>query len=240
MTAPAARVRVLPWVAFTPYSIVALIHLWSKIMSDGELDAVTKPMLMPVLLIGFLFALPTLRHEVAVWGGLGILFSWAGDVFLQDPGSTGFLVGLGCFLVAHVAYLLLFVRGMGVRRVSRWSTLYGIWWVGLLVLLAPHTGSLLVPVAVYGLVLGAMAAVATSVSWPVAVGGALFVVSDSLLGINRFHPDLDVPYVHVLVMLTYMLAQGLIVWGAVHFARVRVAEGARRHPHATEVTREAR
>ena len=82
---------------------------------------------------------------------------------------------------------------------------------------------LLVPVIAYGIVLTAMAAVASRCNRWVAGGGALFVVSDSILAINTFVPDARIPLVDFLIMVTYLAAQTLIVWGLLRHERDRVA-----------------
>ncbi len=41
--------------------------------------------------------------------------------------------------------------------------------------------------------------------------GALFVLSDSLIALNKFHSP--VPYARELIMTTYYAGQGLIIWG---------------------------
>lgn len=216
-TAPFSR-TILP---FLPYSVVGIIHLASKAFEDAALDAFTKPLLMPVLLIGLLFSLPSRRTEIALFASIAIAFSWLGDVLLQNPGDAGFLIGLVCFLLAHIAYLILIIRRLRMRRFTRWMPVYLLWWVALVVALAPHLGVLLVPVAVYGLVLGAMAAfAATGTGW-LAAGGALFLVSDTLLGLNRFLPGFELWQMDFLIMLSYIVAQGLIAFAAVRAARGR-------------------
>lgn len=210
-------------VPFIPYLLLAIIHLYSKLASVEDLDAFTKPLLMPVLLIGVLFALPGWRSRTGLLIAIALAFSWLGDVSLLYSGNVGFLTGLAFFLLAHVAYLVLLAGTLRQRRLHAGMAVYAIWWVGLVILLAPHLGALLVPVAVYGLVLGAMAAWALLSNRWVATGGALFLVSDTLLGLNRFLPDFALPEVDFVIMLTYTGGQALIAWGAVLFVRSRTA-----------------
>lgn len=218
-------------VMFVPYIVIGLVHVvaqWVEASVGGDAaltaDAIarfTKPLLLPVLLAGVLFALPKWRSQIALLAGLGMLFSWAGDVALMYSGETSFLVGLGAFLLANVAYIVLFARKLRSRRMPVWSALYAIWWLGLVLLLAPHTGSLLIPVAAYGLVLGTMAVLGTACNAWIAVGGALFVLSDSILGINKFLPGLELSHASFLIMLSYILAQGFIGFGVVRTAWVQ-------------------
>ena len=102
----------------------------------------------------------------------------------------------------------------GRRRLPTWALAYVAWYVAFLVLLGPHLGGLLVPVAVYGAVLGTMAALAGGRGGVIAVGGALFVVSDSVLALGRFLPGYEFALHDLVVMSTYVAAQGLIAWGA--------------------------
>lgn len=206
---------------FAPYLLVSIVHLVAQASGSSPVADFTKPLLMPLLLAAFLFSLPRIRSEIALLGSLGLLFSWVGDVTLGSPGDLGFLVGLGFFLLAHVAYIVLFLRRLRRRRLRPAAIVYLVWWVGLVVVLAPHLGSLLIPVAIYGLVLGVMGAIGLSCHRWIAIGGALFVVSDSLLGLNRFLPGFELWQVHTIIMLTYLAAQGLIAYGAIRTAWVR-------------------
>lgn len=210
------KTRVLT--VFIPYLLVSVIHLVALAIDATQVSTFTKPLLMPLLLAAFLFSLPSIRSELALLGSLGILFSWAGDVTLASPGDLGFLVGLGFFLLAHVAYIVLFLRKLRMRRLRPVALVYLAWWVALVVVLAPHLGSLLIPVAVYGLVLGTMGAIGLSCNRWIAIGGALFVVSDTLLGLNRFLPGFGLWQVGTAIMLTYLAAQGLIAFGAIRMS----------------------
>lgn len=203
---------------FVPYLAISVVYLVAQYLGHGEVTDFVKPLLMPILLAGLLFALPRVRSEIALLGTLALALSWLGDVTLGSVAEFSFLVGLGFFLLAHLAYIALFLRRMKTSPLRAWALAYVVWWIALLAILWPHLGDLLLPVAVYGLVLGAMGAIALSCNRWIAVGGVLFAVSDSLLGINRFHPDFEWPLVHVAIMLSYLAAQGLIAYGVVRTA----------------------
>lgn len=200
---------------FVPYIVVGIIHIVALAMDATAVSDFTKPLLMVLLLAAFLFSLPRLRSEIALLGTLGIGLSWLGDVSLASPDSLGFIIGLAFFLLAHVAYIVLFWRKFRTRKFPVVAAVYPLWWVGLVIVLAPHLGNLLIPVAVYGLVLGTMGAIALRCDIRIAIGGALFVVSDTLLGLDRFLPGFDLWQVHTIIMTTYIAAQGLIAYGAV-------------------------
>jgi uncharacterized membrane protein YhhN len=69
---------------------------------------------------------------------------------------------------------------------------------------------LVVPVAVYVVAIVTMVVLAVNVGNPIAaVGAGLFLVSDTLLALNRFVRPL--PHGSLAVHMTYHLAQGLLV-----------------------------
>lgn len=214
---PESRLAVQPVSArraLLPVVVVGGIHLAAILLTLTVVVDWTKPLLMPILAVGLVWAAPQRRSPVVVLGLLALTFSWLGDITLR-----WFVVGLIFFLLAHLVYLVLFVGRLAVRRLPWWTVGYAVWLVGLLMLLAPHTGTLLVPVIAYGVVLTVMAACAARCNRWVAAGGALFVVSDSILAIDRFLPDAGIPQVDFVIMLTYLAAQGLIVWGLLRHVR---------------------
>jgi uncharacterized membrane protein YhhN len=149
----------------------------------------------------------------------GLVCSLAGDVLLMLPRER-FVAGLAAFLVAHLLYIRAFTLG-GVLT-TWWIVLplaaYG---AVLLRILLPHVpAGLKAPVAIYALVLLAMACTAVGHAGgrvPAALcallGGLFFVVSDSALAIDRFAR----PFrgANAVVLGTYYAAQTLIalsVW----------------------------
>jgi uncharacterized membrane protein YhhN len=154
-----------------------------------------------------------LRYRRAVIAGL--LFSLGGDIFLILPGDR-FVAGLFAFLLAHLCYIYAFAGDRHKKQSLQYLLPFAIYFLGFNLVLWPHLGSLVLPVFVYGLALVAMSWQAV-VRWAgrrttpaagVAVGGVLFVLSDSALAFNRF----IVPYraSRVVIMTTYIAAQWLI------------------------------
>lgn len=210
----ATRLRAIPLpFALLPYLAVSLVHLASKPLELSALDQATKPLLMPALLLGLALTVATrepaesrTRRTLALLA-LGVALSWVGDITLAD-----FVVGLGFFLLAHLAYLGVFWRTRRLRL--SWGALLALpWFAGLLAVLWPHLGGLLPVVALYGVVLGAMAVSATRVSAVAALGGLLFLVSDSLLAFRLFTPYLQSPWEDAAIMAAYLAGQVLLVMG---------------------------
>lgn len=207
------------WWAFLPYGVVGVVHLAALATATEAVAQPSKSLLMPALLFALLIAIPARKGSIALLAGAGVLLSWGGDVLLSLPGDVGFVAGLGCFLLAHIAYLVLFLRPLRRRRMPWLALLVIPWWAGLIVFLTPHLGVLLVPVVLYGLVLGASTAASLGTNVVTAAGGILFLVSDTVLAFKLFWPDFSLWQADVLVMLPYILGQGLIALGAILAAR---------------------
>lgn len=216
--------------AFTPYLVLSLTQL--VVLYTGPSIAVptTKALLMPLLVLAVVLSLRGARDSAAVRPPalliVAIAFSWVGDVVLSFP--DWFAIGLAAFLIAHVAYCALFLRlqrestsqlasaAPQRRRPSTWAIVVAaVWFAAFLWLLAPYAGDLLVAIVLYGIVLGSMAVLASMHGTMIALGGALFVVSDSVLALGKFLPGYEFAVHDFAVMSTYLAAQGLIALGVV-------------------------
>lgn len=205
--------------AFLPFMLVSALHLFFKLTGQHELASMTKWLLMPLLALAVLWATPLRRSATTALLVGAITLSWIGDISLIGDGPTLFVLGLVFFLLAHIAYLVLFVKGLGFQRPRRWAVVYVLWWLAFVALLGPSLGAMLLPVALYGVVLGAMAAWASRGTAAIAAGAALFLVSDTLLGSNKFLDSFQLWQSGFLVMLSYLAGQGLIAWGVIAVQR---------------------
>jgi uncharacterized membrane protein YhhN len=147
-------------------------------------------------LLSFLEPTPNLTYTVGIV--IGLLFSLGGDVALMFKESRkAFALGLVLFLLAHVAYTVVFIL---LGRFSAWDLLSA----GLLLaagagfytLLRPNLGSMRGPVIAYMVVISLMVnrAASTLVSPAftpgqaamILSGAVLFYISDVMLAANRF------------------------------------------------------
>ncbi|HVL62547.1 MAG TPA: lysoplasmalogenase [Microbacterium sp.] len=216
---------------FVPYLVLSLVHLVVLYSGPGWAVTSSKALLMPLLAAAVLIAVRRPRPSQAWLLVAALTGSWVGDVLLSFPGW--FVPGLLAFLAAHFAFIVLFLRlpvETGRRRLPPSTLVYLAWYAAFLALLAPHLGSLLVPVAVYGAVLGTMAMLAGGRGGLIALGGAFFVVSDSVLALGRFLPGYAFALHDLVVMSTYLAAQGLIAWGVVMGLRAARAASAQPSP----------
>ncbi|WP_394560316.1 lysoplasmalogenase [Aquipseudomonas alcaligenes] len=150
------------------------------------------------------------------WLALGFLGAAAGDFFLDFGNRDGlFIQALLSFLVNQLAFVVAFVLLGRGRPWLLWRSLPVVLYSLLMaVWMLPAAGALKVPVAIYLSCLLAMAILAgrlESRPGPLWLGAMLFVVADSLIGVNKFVQ----PFPHaVLVIVTcYFSGQALIAWG---------------------------
>lgn len=153
--------------------------------------------------------------------GLGVALSLSclGDVFLALRVRNGFVYGLSSFLAAHLIYFALFsrrwlrplhsplIRLGGTAALLIFSVFFFRW-------LAPGLGELALPVMIYvcAITLMVTAALWAHLSTRLAVIGAiLFMVSDSILAVDRFRGAMALS--GLLIWTTYYLGQYGITMG---------------------------
>ena len=173
------------------------------------LQAITKP-----LATALLFVIVGRPHtRLAGWVDAGIAFSIVGDVALLSLTDGAFMVGLGAFLLAHIAYVI------GFLGVASWApsvavvaVLTGILSVMVLRAIWPNTTGKHPAVIAYGVAITAMVTAAFGTVAGGLPGGAyaaagslLFYASDSSLALNRFRRQ--IPHAPFLTLGLYWLGQ---------------------------------
>jgi uncharacterized membrane protein YhhN len=223
---PLARPPAWPRYALPAFALVSLLNLIFEAAGPRAGFDATKPLLMPLLalaLLGTGRAVPQL-----LLGALG--GSFVGDTMLLFSGNL-FLVGMAGFAVAHVCYIGLFVRGGALRRRGRLTfaaCCYGIVWIVLITRLWPDLdANMRIPVACYSLLLAAMASTSFAAGARTGLGGALFLLSDSLIagGLAHWHMPAGTGFA---IMATYVVAQYLLATGCVTLAERARRRGATR------------
>jgi len=188
------------------FFVLGAAHLLAQAVEIPVAEFVTKALLMPVL-AWWLHQQGGPRLMVA-----GLLLSTGGDVALEFDGL--FIVGMAFFAAAHVCYVTFFMRAFASDGPRRWAVLgvYAVVWAVLIAVLWPGLGDLRIPVAVYSLLLTATAVTSASLGAVTGAGGALFLISDSLIAFRI--ADMQLPMHGILVMLTYIAAQYLLASGS--------------------------
>ncbi|MCF6133225.1 lysoplasmalogenase [Flavobacterium wongokense] len=183
-----------------------------------------KPFLLPFL---FYAVAKSDSFETKKWLLAALLFSWIGDCILMfaDKGEEFFIFGLVAFLIAHILFIVLFAKQKSVhisfKEPMFWLGFVGatIYLVSMLWVLIPTLGDLKFPVTAYALIITIMFKMALKgtfdwkgeAKYRVLLGAAFFVVSDSILAIDKFHSPLD--SASYSIMITYLIAQFCITDG---------------------------
>jgi len=206
------RARLLLWLS----SVASIAYLLTLRWQPFPASALLKGIPVGALAV-FALGFRGVRRDAGVLA-LGLAFSTAGDVLL-DLGPRFFVFGLAAFLGTHLTYICLFVRNRvaGVRLdppllavlllVLAYSGTLAAW-------IVPSVGDLAAPVVLYVCALWAMVSTAILARFKqrmLAIGAILFLISDSLLAINRFKTPL--PLAGYLVWITYYLGQCGIALG---------------------------
>jgi len=162
---------------------------------------------------------------------VGFIFSWSGDVNLMFVHwqEYFFLLGLVSFLVTHVLYIIAFHKDSnkgGTRRLTQSKPHVAIpiiiLYLGLLFLLYDGIeNEMKIPVIVYasvitGMVLAAInrfKRVSSSSFQLVFFGAFLFMLSDSMIALNKFYQPFE--WASTGIMTTYITAQYLIAQGTI-------------------------
>lgn len=177
-----------------------------SLLADWHLGhVIAKPLLMP-LLVAYVITRGAPRLLVAA-----LLFGWGGDLALLFDAEPAFLIGMGSFAAGHVCYLVLFGR-RGTNALLGGA--YALALVGTVALLwADLPADLRIPVAGYSLLLTAMAYRSSSLGLRAGIGGALFLLSDTLIatGVAEWPQP---PRPDFWIMATYVAAQYLLATGA--------------------------
>ncbi|MDR7370524.1 lysoplasmalogenase [Flavobacterium aquidurense] len=209
---------------FKTFIVFSTLYLLILLIGYENLDLFLKPILIPLLGFGVYFyrKFPTKNTLLAA-----LLFSWIGDVILlfADIAEIYFILGLVSFLTAHVIYCILFNNQIKTKA-NKNKVAFGIgsfaialYLIGMLSLLLPSLGDLKVPVIVYASVISIMLLFVFKgfLVWEdpgnkyIFIGAIVFVISDSILAINKFYTPIERS--SFLIMLTYLVAQYLIVVG---------------------------
>lgn len=200
------------------YFALGIINITSGVLDIEWLNYVSKPLLMISL---FFFYFQKVRQNINASDKImlvSLIFSCLGDTFLMFQGKNPqfFLLGLGSFLVAQLAYMRIF-KSSGISTLNKKYPfiIYGLIFVIFLLDRIPK--GFMMPIVAYATAIMLMGVTAAERQTNpksyrfVLIGAILFIISDSLIAINKF--AFSIPLSGLLVMATYIAAQYLIVEG---------------------------
>jgi uncharacterized membrane protein YhhN len=210
------------------YFLTGIFYILLPVLPVSFPPLAVKALIIPILIVLFKVVIKR-ENFLSHWLMFAALFfSWAGDVSLgitrhQD---SMFILGLVCFLLTHVLYVIVFLRTPG-KNLPLNKFLYSvipviIYGVILLYLLYDDLGKMKIPVILYTAVILAMVTAAINrvekvnrtSFYLVLTGALLFLSSDSMLAVNKFSNPF--PFASPLIMFTYIAGQYLIVMGTLN------------------------
>jgi len=218
-------------IVLSMYFLVGAVEI-AVVLGDFDLiHHFAKPLLMPILALYYFIEIrgSKLKANRILLFSLG--FSWLGDAFLmyQKSNEIYFILGLGSFLVAHVLYIICYVKMSNQSevdkdkrpRLARYDLFLVLIWFALISVLLPVLGEMKIPVMLYSMTITGMTLAALhrfqkttqSSFWMVMIGALIFMLSDSMIAINMFLEP--IAHASTLIMVTYIIAQVFIVKGLI-------------------------
>ena len=214
------------------FFIIVIVEVFSEYKDNKKLEYCTKPLLMPLLILFYIFGViegaSIARVDwlivVALIGGC------AGDIFLMLKNQEKwFLFGMGAFLVNQIFYIISFF--LSITNITNFDT-WGLFLLGpvilMLIFMIPRfinkTEDMKIPVLVYlGAILlmhvVAILRLAEFQGLPfilVYVGSISYIFSDATIAVNKW--DTEVTHGRLIIMTTYIMAQLFITLGVLFTA----------------------
>lgn len=194
----------------------AILTIAAKFRDSTYQEYIFKPLMMVGIILIALLADDPVSPSYHVLILLGLLASLAGDVCLMFEDDRWFLVGLVSFLIGHIFYIAAFTIEGDASAPFWYIVPFAIYGVLILRWLWPNLGEMKGPVMMYVFVILIMAWQAANrwielkeTTTLLAMTGAyLFVLSDSVLAIERFRGTWRTA--RILVLGAYFTAQWLI------------------------------
>lgn len=209
---------------FLFFWILASAEIVSSLFDYPVLHFIFKPLLLPLLIAAaFLKTGPSPSRRIIV---AGAFFAFLGDVLLllENKNASFFIFGLICFFVTHIFYSWYFLRvkktGISALKQKPYIVVVVLLYTtGLVALPYPRLGPLTIPVILYACILTIMMLCSIRAynflngasRLSIVIGAVCFVISDSLLAINKFYAPFG--GAGFFIILTYCMAQYLIMNG---------------------------
>jgi len=211
------------------YFLVSALEITGDFLGSKELVYMTKPLLMPLLIVLYYSTWKKQKDFISKLLIGALFFAFIGDVALMllSLNEQFFLIGLGAFMITQLLYIIVFSKvSFPKKKVLQPNRLlilllFVLFYILLMNILYDQLKDLLIPVLVYGAVVCFMGYVATMrnvnlLSYLLVLFGAcLFIISDSLIAINKFIFSSELIFVQPSIMLLYIAGQYFIVSGMI-------------------------
>ena len=184
------------------YKIPVLIHIF-------------KPLILLSLITLYALSVSKINKMYV----LALICSLLGDVFLMFEGELYFIIGLISFLLAHLLFINIVIKEIKkntIKNIIITAFPFVIVFSLLIFRLKNSLGEMLFPVIIYGIIIATFGTVSlinfrekkSIKSIFMLFGAIIFMISDSVLAINKFYEQAHI--FEIIVMATYVLAQYFI------------------------------
>lgn len=209
------------------YILISLLSLSFLITENNFGFFISKPLIVPVLLIYLLFKFQESQHRLIPALMIATFFSMLGDIFLLFTINKSLfkLIGICTFTVAQAAYAYLYYLSFEAHKNKkilvhqRWPEVISIGaTIIATILIYPSLGNFAAPAIIYALITLITIIFAlnrrfyvSKKSFSLTIMGVLFFfISDALMGNDLFLKNI---INHFFIMLTYLIGHYLVIKG---------------------------
>jgi len=196
------------------FFVVAISDVIGIISNITWLQIVSKPLIILTLIVLYYFSTEQRNN----WYLLALFFSFLGDVFLLDKNGY-FLLGIGSFLITQILFIKLIIsqlRKVRVHHIIITLMPFVVYFTVLISTIKENLTEFLIPVVIYGITISFFGMVSllnyfinkSKKSVVLLIGAVLFIASDSMIALNKFHEPRII--YSVAIMITYIFAQYFI------------------------------
>jgi len=222
----------LQYIFLIIFFIVVAVEIFGEIKENQKIIYGTKPLLMPLLILFYIFGVLELGSidQVDWLIMVALIGGWAGDIFLMlEDDEKWFLFGMGAFFINQIFYIISFLLSIGSYS---GFNVWGLFLLGpsLLILLftvprfIKKTGDMKIPVLVYmaAILLMHITAILRIAEFSgiplilVYVGSLSFIFSDASIAVNKWAGEFH--NARFIIMTTYVMAQFYIALGSIFTA----------------------
>jgi len=223
----------IEYIILVIFFIIATIEGFGEYRDNEKIIYITKPLLMPLLILFYIFGVFEATAAIARVDWLivvALIGGCAGDILLMlKDQDKWFLYGMGAFLINQIFYIISFF--LSITDYTAFN-LWGLFLLGptllILVFMVPRfinkTGDMKIPVLIYitAILLMHIAALLRLAEFQglifilVYVGSISYIFSDATIGLNKW--GREVTNARLIIMTTYVMAQFFITLGALFTA----------------------
>ncbi len=212
----------------TLFFIIAALEILGEVIGMRIFVLFFKPLLMPFLLAWYISTNRANNKTLQKSMIAALIFSFLGDTLLLfvAQNEVFFLLGLGAFLIAQLSYTYVFNNDRAKNKLTLPYTslifiISSLYILFLFLNIYENLKEFTIPVAIYTIAVSLMGITAAlrlnsvnNKSYRLTfIGAVLFVLSDTIIAIDKFSYNGLLPYASVMIMSLYIAGQYLIVKG---------------------------